>query len=207
MQHPRHEILSARNDVNPQRIAGIVFVGLLHVAVIYAIASGLAVKFVKQLPHDLTAEVIPVSQEKPSPPPPQPQLQQPELPTVAPPVIDIPNQTSAPTISVQTAQQPQSTAPASSAASGLSSTHTTPPYPEMERRLGHEGTVTLRLAISADGSVTSAQIEKSSGFPALDQEAVDWVTAHWRYKPAIQNGQPVASATEAAVVFNLKNAR
>jgi protein TonB len=55
--------------------------------------------------------------------------------------------------------------------------------------------------------VTNAQIEQSSGSNDLDSAAVQWVVAHWRYKPATQNGQPVVSTTEAAVVFNLKNAR
>ncbi len=210
MQHPRHEILAAKTQANPQRIAGIAFVALLHVAVIYALMSGLAMRIVKQLPHNLTAQVIPLQQEKPTPPPPQPQLQKPQLPTVAPPEVQIQTQ-AAPQIAVQTAPPqpaaPTNPSPISTQATGVTSTHTTPPYPEVERRMGHQGTVTLRVSIGTDGSVTGAQVEKSSGFPALDQAAVDWVTRHWKYKPAIQNGQPVASTSDAAVVFNLKNAR
>jgi len=32
------------------------------------------------------------------------------------------------------------------------------------------------------------------------------VKDHWRYKPATQQGKPVASSVMAAVVFDLRNA-
>ena len=92
-------------------------------------------------------------------------------------------------------------------ASGVMSTHTTPPYPELDRRMGNQGTVKLRLSISAQGAVTAADVIQSSGFPSLDQAAVSWVIGHWKYKPAVQAGAAVASSTVAAVVFNIKNAR
>jgi protein TonB len=85
----------------------------------------------------------------------------------------------------------------------LFSTHTPPPYPLLERRLGNEGNVQLRLTIDADGEVTDAEIVRSSGYDELDQAAASWVKAHWRYLPALQNGQPVAATTTALVTFRL----
>ena len=74
-------------------------------------------------------------------------------------------------------------------------------------RLSQEGKVLLHLTISAEGNVAGASVTQSSGFADLDQSAVAWVLAHWKYKPAIRGGVAVASATDAAVVFSLKNAR
>ena len=210
MNHPSHEILEARTKAAPERIAGIAFVGVLHIALIYAIASGLAMKFVKELPHDITVQVLPVQEPQNAPqPPPHPQMQAPQLPTITPPEIDVPQQqTTTPAIAVTAQQTPPApvSQPLSGGASGISSTHTIPPYPELSRRLGQQGTVTLRLSIGADGTVTDTQLVASSGSTDLDNAALAWVKAHWKYKPALQNGQPVASTTEAAVVFNLKNA-
>jgi TonB family protein len=92
------------------------------------------------------------------------------------------------------------------AARGVMTTHTTPPYPSIEARLGHAGTVTLRLSVSADGSVIDAQVENSSGSSALDQAAIAWVKEHWRYTPATHDGTAVPATTEAAIRFDLKNA-
>jgi protein TonB len=63
--------------------------------------------------------------------------------------------------------------------------------------------VLLRLAINADGQVSDAEIVRSSGYDELDEAAAIWVKAHWRYLPALQNGQPVAATTTALVTFRL----
>lgn len=65
----------------------------------------------------------------------------------------------------------------------------------------------LGIVIGADGRVTRAWVAGSSGHSGLDQAARSWVTAHWRYKPAMQNGRPVPSRAEVKVVFNLSQAR
>ena len=85
-------------------------------------------------------------------------------------------------------------------------THTVPPYPALYARLGSQGTVVLRLAISAQGVVTDAVVIRSSGTEGLDQVARAWVMAHWRYRPAIRGGAAVPGTTTVAVEFNLKNA-
>ena len=92
-------------------------------------------------------------------------------------------------------------------ASGVSNTHTIPAYPPLARRLGEQGGVRLSLTISASGDVTGASVVQSSGYPDLDQTAVEWVMSHWRYKPATHGGVAVPSQTLANVVFNLQNAR
>lgn len=211
MKHPRHEILEARSEMSRVRIAGIVFVALLHVVLIYAIASGLAMKFVKALPAELNAQVIQPQQEEHQPPPPKPALQLPNLPAIPPPQINVQQQqTQSPPITVQTTTAPAGPAnnsPVATQAKGITSTHSIPPYPETSRRLGKQGTVVLKVMIDADGSVTDAQVEQSSGVQDLDTAAVEWVKSHWKYKPATgTSGQPIASVSEAAVKFDLKQA-
>ena len=45
------------------------------------------------------------------------------------------------------------------------------------------------------------------GYAELDAAAVSWVQAHWKYKPAFQNGIAVTSQAQAAVKFDLRTAR
>jgi len=212
MQRPQHMSVAA-NRYSPERIGGIAFVAVLHVALIWALAAGLAQRIALAIPKEITAVVIPKQVEEAKPPPPPAQLQQPTLPQVTPPDIEVNTPAPAPAISVQMTPHPVTPAvpvnpsPVSTAVTGVTSTHTIPPYPEMERRMGHEGTVTLKIQIDNTGNVTDAQVEQSSGSQALDQAAVEWVKAHWKYKPAIQNGTAVAATSEAAVKFSLKNAR
>lgn len=93
------------------------------------------------------------------------------------------------------------------AAAGIPSTHTVPPYPPVERRVGAEGSVTLRLTVSAEGRVTQAEIVTSSGRDELDQTARQWILAHWAYRPALENGAPVVSHVLATMTFSLASGR
>jgi len=209
MRQPVHMMTAPASRWTTERIVGVGFVGLLHVVAIYALVTGLAQKIVRAAaPKDLTVTIEPVREQKQ-------EVVHPKLPdlpstpqdqSVIPPDIVIANDTPA-TIDVAPAPtQPNPPAP-DTTASSISSTHTTPPYPGMARKLGEQGTVKLRLAISAQGAITGADVVQSSGFPDLDQTAVGWVMSHWKYKPAVQGGVAVASTALAAVVFNLKNAR
>ena len=86
---------------------------------------------------------------------------------------------------------------------GIVSTHTVPPYPPIARRIGAEGKVTLRLTVTADGKVAQADIVTSSGRTDMDEAAQQWILAHWRYKPALNDGVLAASHTLASVTFSL----
>jgi protein TonB len=48
-----------------------------------------------------------------------------------------------------------------------------PEYPSRARRQGWQGTVDVELAIAADGSVRDARVGRSSGYPSLDDVALD----------------------------------
>ena len=197
----------AQESAGWRRYAGIGLAVALNGVLVWALASGLAIKLTKYVPPVLQMKVIdtPQTQQKPVPPP-TPQVER-VLPTeqTPEPVIQIAPDPSAQTIQVQPQQQPAQAVDAS--ALGLTNTHTTPPYPPMARRLGQQGTVILSITVAADGSVSAAQIATSSGISELDQAALEWVKGHWRYKPAMQGGVAVPSTTQAAVKFDLKQAR
>lgn len=211
MEHPRHDVLEIKQRMTPERVVGLVFVGLLHAAIIYALASGLAQRFVKELPHVITAQVIqPQPQPQNIPPPPQPQFKAPPEPAVPPPVITIQSPAPAPITVVKNpnppAPAPPAPAPISTAVRGILSTHTIPPYPEVARRMGEEGTTTVKIDIDAAGQITDVSLISSSGSSLLDNAAINWVKQHWKYKAAVEAGKPVPSTTEAAIKFDLKNA-
>ena len=96
------------------------------------------------------------------------------------------------------AQPVAATAPLRNAA-----TNTTPPYPILARRLGWEGTVTLRLSVTQAGRVARAEVVTSSGYDALDQTAQSWVVERWTYRPATRDGAPVPGQVLARVQFSL----
>ena len=72
------------------------------------------------------------------------------------------------------------------------------------QRNGVQGTVRLHIYVTAQGTVSNATVVSSSGNAELDSNAVSWVIAHWKYKPALASGTPVASETDANVVYDLK---
>jgi protein TonB len=81
-----------------------------------------------------------------------------------------------------------------------------PDYPAESRRRGEEGVVRLALRVGIDGRVEDAQVATSSGFPRLDQAAVE-AARRWRFRPATQGGLPVAATLPTAVHFRLTDAR
>ena len=75
-----------------------------------------------------------------------------------------------------------------------------PPYPKRAERNGWEGTVLLRLAITATGAVEKVEIAKTSGYELLDQQARASVSA-WRFKPARRNGLAIAVTVQQPILF------
>jgi TonB family protein len=62
-------------------------------------------------------------------------------------------------------------------------THLQPPYPADAQRLNEEGATTLRVEIAPDGGVVAGMVVTSSGSPRLDQAALDFVKARYRWEP------------------------
>jgi protein TonB len=193
------------------RYPGIAFAALVNGVAIWAIINGLHFRASPPPPQPTTISFVkPDLQPTPAIKPPQPVMVKPATTTelvVPKPDFKVDTQPDQTQIATTTQTEPTTPQIPDSAASGMTDTHSTPPYPAAARNLSQQGTVTLMLSIDATGAVTNAQVKNSSGYPELDQTAVNWVIAHWRYKPAIQNGAPVASTSLAAVKFDLRQAR
>jgi len=75
-----------------------------------------------------------------------------------------------------------------------------PVYPRLAEQAGLEGTVWVKALVSKDGTVKDAAVYRSSGMASLDEAAVK-AAFKCRYKPAIQNGRPVAMWVTYSVEF------
>ena len=74
-----------------------------------------------------------------------------------------------------------------------------PSYPQVARRAGLGGRVTVRAVIAEDGSVESVEVFFSTN-PLFNDAAVDAVRK-WRYRPAHMNGRPVRVYFSVVVDF------
>jgi TonB family protein len=188
-----------------RRAAGLLFAGLLQVALIYALIVGLDIKIPPIIDHRFDGQVILDHTMRPTTPPPRPVNLEPTRVTAVPPTVDWPRNNEGPS-TAPTVTGPSSSGPAVYAAQGIMSTHTKPPYPRLSLILGEQGVVVLRLTITARGTVQDAVVVRSSGYENLDQAARAWVIAQWRYRAATVGGQPVASTADVAVKFDLQHA-
>lgn len=75
-------------------------------------------------------------------------------------------------------------------------------YPEELWDAQVEGQTVLRIHITAEGTVDSAQVDQGSGYPAFDSAAVAGSRA-LRFEPATRGGEPVAAWFLLPVQFAL----
>jgi len=78
----------------------------------------------------------------------------------------------------------------------------TPAYPRLAEQAGLTGLVWVKALVGSDGNVKDAVVYKSSGTPALDEAAIA-AAPKCKFKPAIQNGRPVAMWVTYKVDFIL----
>ncbi len=67
-----------------------------------------------------------------------------------------------------------------------------PGYPKLAEEAGDEGTVVVRVSISASGGVEDASVSNSSGHASLDAAALR-AARSWTFKAALLKGKPVSS--------------
>ncbi len=178
---------------------------LLQAGFVWVLVSGLTLQQIKDIiPGPIIGYIIP----KPATPPkpvvdPRMLEPTPTKPIPLPPIQF--GEPKDPPITLEPVRPPPAGV-ADSGPFGIATTHTTPAYPPIEARLGHQGTVVLRLTISAQGTVVEAAVVRSCGFERLDEAARAWVLAHWRYRPAVRGGVAVPSGGNVSVTFDLRNA-
>ncbi len=78
-----------------------------------------------------------------------------------------------------------------------------PVYPRLALQRGWEGQVALRVRVSAGGDVEEVWVENSSGYPVLDQAALEAVKT-WRFQPARQGVRAVAGGARIPIEFRLR---
>lgn len=221
-----------RRPQQPQksgRMVGIVVVVLLHVGLIYALASGLAREAVQIVTEPLETKIIeevaPPPPEEPPPPPP-PQFDTPPPPFIPPPEIQItqpppPN----PPVTVATTTRPPDVqrptpnptkveAPPAPPTGGKlnvkSIQNARADYPSQSIRLEEEGTTVMRLYCNANGRITEGAIVKSSGYERLDNAWLKQAASgRWRCEPLEVNGQEQGAwlAAQVPLTFRLEDAR
>lgn len=74
-----------------------------------------------------------------------------------------------------------------------------PDYPDELRREGVSGLVMVKCEIDATGNVVNAEVEKSSN-AAFEKPAVAAVKK-WKFKPAKQDGNPIAIKVSIPIKF------
>lgn len=79
-----------------------------------------------------------------------------------------------------------------------------PDYPRLARSAGMEAVVWVKALVDKDGNVRDAMILRSSGSKAGFDEAAIEAAYECKYKPAIQNGRPVAVWVSYQVEFVLE---
>ena len=199
-----------------QRLFGIAFAVAMEGAIIYALLVALGYAPAPPMVPDnlIIINVPPPKDVDNTPPPPSVTIEAPPVevinpvveltyvPPTPPTVISLPPPQPVP-------QVPRVTTPPTppvvfTPARAIAASHTIPEYPFVSRRLREQGTLRLKLTVDEKGVVTQAVVVNSSGFQRLDEAAVNWVKAQWRYTPAMQGAKPVVSMAETIVEFKLQ---
>lgn len=226
--------MSALQGNNTQSISNAVtFAGvvLLHVLGLVWAAQQLSVSDPVITPPSVVGVLVAPEPEpappppKPVPPPPKPEPK-PVVPKPTPkptpkpvakpePVREVapePVQQAAPAAPAPPAPPVQQATPAPEAPAPVTPPRTdaahlnnpAPQYPALSRRLGEQGRVMLDVYILPDGSVGEIKLNRSSGFPRLDNAALQAVKT-WKYVPAKRGDKPIPFWYVQPVSFVLSN--
>lgn len=158
---------------------------------------------------------VPASAPQPVPTPPETRMIATPRPTPSPMAAAPLEKPVQPQVSSAAPSSPA--APAAAAASSAPSSAITPPnftaaylrnpgavYPPSSRRKREEGTVRLRVQVSAEGAPLQVLVDRSSGSKDLDQAAQDVVGKRWKFAPAKQGDRAVAAWVIVPMEFSLK---
>lgn len=211
----------ADQQMSGNKIIAIVLVALIHLAVGYALITGLAYSAVKKAIERVTTVDI---NEPPPPPPDTPPPPEPDTPpppvappppiniSVAPPPIQVqPNiPPPAPVIRIVPPAAPPAPPPPRFTPKGATpkgnpgSWATTDDYPSRALREEKEGVTRFTVQVSPEGRVTSCTVTGSSGTPELDDAACRAISRRARFSPATNGeGQPVAGSYSNSVRWQI----
>ena len=194
----------------------ILMVLALHLAVGYALVTGLARKVVEVIKAPLETKIIEEIKKPPpdTPPPPPPKLAAPPPPFIPPPEINIqvPVTTPPPTITTVTTTPPPPGPPPVIAPPApapapqplvrreyKASYRVEPQFPREALRQGISGRVVAHVVVAPSGSVTEVRIISAAPPRMFDREVIR-ALSQWRFNP-----EPVGFIGEYEIVFNLKD--
>jgi protein TonB len=213
----------ADQQMSGSRVIAIIIVALIHVALGYALVTGLAYSAAKKLVERVTTvdiEEPPPPEEEPPPPPPDevapPPIVAPPPPvnlSVSPPpiqVVDTPPPP-APVVPRAAPPAPPPPPPAPSQARGATpdgqgrwAARIQENYPARAIRDETEGSVGVRVTVGPNGRVTACSVTSSSGSSVLDEAACDGMTRYARYNPALDDeGNPTTGSATTRIVYQL----
>jgi periplasmic protein TonB len=195
--------------------------GLLRRAVEVVVPVAILSEVVRP-PEQKTEPALPVPQ--PKPPAPVKQLAAPRasIPRPAPQPAAIPDSLPAPSVptGVVAAQPPAPPVAASVAAEPAPPVAAPPPTrfeaptvdadyaanndvfrpPAISERLGEHGTVLLRVTVGVNGQATHVEVKNSSGYPRLDNAALQG-TRRLKFRPATRGGVAVEASYDLPVKY------
>jgi protein TonB len=196
----------------------------LHIALFYALRSGLVHQVAQILPREIVASFVTL---QPPAPEPKPQPVPKTVPVVKKPVTKpkprpVITEKPAPQAITEEAPPPAepskeppsdavpSAAPSAPAAPAVPKTisgvsYINPPrpvYPPLDARMGNEGTVTLRVLINEQGRAEKVEVQKSSGSLRMD-DAARQAVMRALFKPYLEDGRPAPAYAIVPINFTL----
>ena len=189
----------------------------------------LSVSFITEAAASAAPAPTPPQPPQPTPPPERQLMATPKptpSPMTAPPIEPEPRRETpkavqpAPTAPPANAAPSAAAAPSTRAAGDPGATTTTPPsfsaaylnnprpvYPPAAKFRGYQGTVELRVQVSADGAPNQLLVSRSSGHSELDDAARDVVKKRWRFVPAKQGDRAIVGWVIVPLEFSLTKSR
>jgi protein TonB len=82
-------------------------------------------------------------------------------------------------------------------------TNPAPEYPHIARLRGYQGHVVLKVLVDREGNVSDLEVSRSSGYPVLDQAAVNSVKK-WIFVPAMRGNESVEMWVRIPIRFKLE---
>ena len=215
----------ADQQMGGNKVVSIIIVALIHVLIGYLLISGLAISAVKQVVERVTT--VDIEEPEPpeeieEPPPPPEQETAPPPPVAPPPPMSIaparpPVQTQptspppAPPALIIPPPAPVAPPPPPSLARGATTRNERrwaariqENYPSRALREEIEGTVGVRVTVTANGRATGCQVTSSSGSSILDQAACRGMERYARFNPALDAaGNETTGAYSTRITYRL----
>ena len=197
-----------------------VFVAIigLHIFVVWALATGLARRMIETIAPPLQTDIVEeVQKHDEPPPPPPPQMERPPVEVPPPEVtIDLPVETQSTAIQDVTDRPVARTPPPPPPPKAVNRVAPRPGknfpatedyYPPAAKRLGEEGSVTVRVCVDGKGKLTEEPtLAQTSGNTRLDEGALKLAKAgSGHYQAGTEDGQPVTACVPFRIKFELRN--